>query len=85
MEKFSFDMICDNVKLQSESGCGSNCSLKEVSSQDLRLDVEDTNELKSVQGLLDRLFDSNGWRIPDSCCENFNKVGFSTHLVQFQE
>ena len=30
-----------------DAGCGSNCSLKEVSSQDLRLDVEYINELQS--------------------------------------
>ena len=44
----------------------------------LRLDVQDTHELQSVQGLHDRLFDSHGRRIPDCSCENCIKVGCCT-------
>lgn len=59
-----------------ESGCGSSSSIKEVNIQDLRLDVEDKNEVQSVQSLLDRICDSFGQRIHDYGCENGNKVGF---------
>ena len=36
--------ICEDTN-NPESGCGSSCSLKEVISQVIRLDVEDTHEL----------------------------------------
>ena len=45
-----------------------------VNSQNLRLDVQDTNKFHSVQGLLGRLLNSYGQRIPDYCCEKFNKI-----------
>ena len=57
-----------------EYGCGSNCSLKEVNSQYLVLDVEDPYKLRSVQGLLDLLFDSHDQSVPDYFSENCNKV-----------
>lgn len=38
---------CEN-KNNSEFGCDKNCSVREGSSQDLRLDAEDTHKLKSV-------------------------------------
>ena len=72
-----FPDIDQSILNNPESGCGKNCSLKEVSSQDLRLNTEDTNEFQLVQGLLVMLFDSYGPRIPD-CCKNCNKVGFCT-------
>lgn len=45
-----------------------------VNSQNLRLDVQDTNKFHSVQGLLSRLLNSYGQRIPDYSCEKFNKI-----------
>ena len=62
----------------------SNSSLKKLSSKDLDLDDEDTHKLQSVQGLHDRRFDSNGWRIHDCYCGNCNRLVFILHLVQFQ-
>ena len=47
---------------------------KEVSSEDLRLHIEDTLELQLVRGLVERLFDADGHRIPDYRCKNCNKV-----------
>lgn len=69
--------MCENTN-NPESGCGSIFSLKEVISQDSRLDIQDTNELQSVQSLRHRLFDSHGRGIPDCCCENCIKDGFRT-------
>ena len=69
--------MCENTN-NPESGCGSIFSLKEVISQDSRLDIQDTNELQSVQSLRHRLFDSHGRGIPDCCCENCIKDGFCT-------
>ena len=69
--------MCENTN-NPESGCGSIFSLKEVIGKGLRLDVQDTHELQSVQGLHDRLFDSHGRRIPDCSCENCIKVGCCT-------
>ena len=73
-------VICENTS-NPDTGYCSNFSLKEVNSKYLRLDVDDTNKPQSVQGLLDNLFNSHGWRIPDCSCEKFD---FCTHLVQFQ-
>ena len=69
--------MCENTN-NPESGCGSIFSLKEVISQDSRLDIQDTIELQSVQSLRHRLFDSHGRGIPDCCCENCIKDGFCT-------
>ena len=48
--------VCENTN-NPEFVCGSNYSLMEVNSQDLRVDFEDKNELQLEEGLLDRIFD----------------------------
>ena len=73
--KVMHSTICKNTN-NPESGCGSNCLLNVINRKDLRLDVEDKNEVQSVQSLLDRICDSFGQRIHDYGCENGNKVGF---------
>ena len=72
--------LCEDTN-NPESGWGSNCLSKEVISQGIRLDVEHIDELQSLQGLLDWLFDSHDWRIPDYQCESCNKVGFCTTSI----
>lgn len=45
------------------------------------MDVEDTLELQSAQGLLYRFLNSHGWRMADHCCEHCNMFGFCTTSI----
>ena len=58
--------ICENT-INPESIYGSNCSVKEVNSQYLRLEVEGTHNCESVQGLPGKVFYSHLRRIPADC------------------